>query len=158
MSGCESFREEISAYLDGELAASRRLELERHLAGCASCQEVLDAQRWLLERLRELSPPEPSPQFEARLRARIAREADEARGLRTRIARGLRLPALQWGFGAAALGLLAVLLWLRPGNSIPQEEWEILADAEQFELLQHGELELLAALHLLEGWDEAEEI
>jgi mycothiol system anti-sigma-R factor len=34
---CERALEELEAYLDGELAEPGRVELERHLFGCASC-------------------------------------------------------------------------------------------------------------------------
>ena len=34
---CERALRELEAYLDGELGASERVEVERHLLGCASC-------------------------------------------------------------------------------------------------------------------------
>jgi predicted anti-sigma-YlaC factor YlaD len=41
-------REEIAAYLDGELSPRRELELEAHFAVCASCVSELNAQKKLL--------------------------------------------------------------------------------------------------------------
>lgn len=34
---CERALDELEAYLDGELAEPGRVEVERHLFGCASC-------------------------------------------------------------------------------------------------------------------------
>lgn len=41
-------REEIAAYIDGEIAPRRELELEMHFAVCASCAEELNVQKTLL--------------------------------------------------------------------------------------------------------------
>jgi len=37
---CETYAEWMSAQLDGELAADHAIELDRHLAGCESCQKT----------------------------------------------------------------------------------------------------------------------
>jgi anti-sigma factor RsiW len=42
---CEEARHFIDTYLDGELDAARRAELKQHLAGCPSCQSVLEERR-----------------------------------------------------------------------------------------------------------------
>ena len=44
---CETYAEWISAQLDGELEAAHGPELDRHLAGCATCRQT----RQTLERL-----------------------------------------------------------------------------------------------------------
>ncbi len=41
-------REEIAAYLDGEVSPRRELELEMHFAVCSVCNEELNAQKKLL--------------------------------------------------------------------------------------------------------------
>lgn len=38
MTGCEAIREELSAYLDGELAPPAEEEVRQHLAGCEACR------------------------------------------------------------------------------------------------------------------------
>ena len=48
------FRDQLSAYLDGELVASRREELERHLASCAPCRRELADLRAAVRALSEL--------------------------------------------------------------------------------------------------------
>jgi anti-sigma factor RsiW len=148
MTGCNRFGAELEAYLDGELSAPLRDALDTHLPGCADCRSALDAQRWLAGQIRALLPQEPSPQFEARFWARIARE-DDAPGFRRRLERWLPQVRADWALGAAALAVLALLL-SQGEPALPPDDWAIVADAEQFALLESGDLELLAALDLLE--------
>src|SRR5713226_1256812 len=63
--------ETLSAYVDGELDASRELELRRHLDGCDRCREGVDALQGLKELVtsaRSRTPCEKAsrqPQFGA---------------------------------------------------------------------------------------------
>lgn len=96
--------DELTALLDGALPEPRRAEVARHLAGCAPCRAERDRLRAALDVLARLPvAPEPSPTFEARLSARLARERRP--GLLA------RLGALRWRlFGpAAALGACAMV-------------------------------------------------
>lgn len=159
MTSCDRFGSEVGAYLDRELPGALRLEFEAHLSGCAACREALAAQRQLGASLQALAPIEPSPQFEARFWARIAREEHTPGPLRAWLERWRLGARLEWALAATALA--AVVLWFAwspSGVLIPDEEWEIFADAEQFELLQLGDLELLGTLDVLETWDGSEEI
>ena len=45
MISCADFMAEIGNYLEGEAAAEVRLELEQHLAHCATCQVIVDSSR-----------------------------------------------------------------------------------------------------------------
>ena len=51
-SECEHVLRQIELYLDGELAAIERVEIERHLGGCPPCHEHSEFQRRLKEILR----------------------------------------------------------------------------------------------------------
>ncbi|GAB4450451.1 MAG: zf-HC2 domain-containing protein [Anaerolineae bacterium] len=42
---CRDFCNQLSDYIDGELAASLCAELERHLADCPNCRIVVDTTR-----------------------------------------------------------------------------------------------------------------
>lgn len=55
-----NFEEQLSALLDGELTAVEITRVERHLAGCASCQSLLVRFRSLDARLRNACDPGPS--------------------------------------------------------------------------------------------------
>jgi anti-sigma factor RsiW len=42
---CRDFLAELSGYLDGDVTASLRADLEAHLAECATCQVIYDSTR-----------------------------------------------------------------------------------------------------------------
>lgn len=63
--------DELSSYLDGELGAARRTEIDSHLAVCAECTSVLDELRVVVATAATLESPAPErdlwPEIEARL-------------------------------------------------------------------------------------------
>jgi anti-sigma factor RsiW len=73
MSLCQSIDTLSMAFLDDELAAEERRELELHLLDCASCREHIDAQRADLDLVRTALVAPPAP---ALLKARIVRALD----------------------------------------------------------------------------------
>ena len=64
----------ILGYLDGRLNESARLEVEKHLASCAPCSVRVNEFRAVSGLLDELPVIEPSPEFDVRVRARVAAE------------------------------------------------------------------------------------
>ena len=156
MIGCDDYGVQVEAYLDAELTAEQVRAFETHLPDCAGCRTSLDAQRLLVERLQALPALEPSPQFEVRFWTRLAREEERTASAGSRLGRLLR-PLGGWSLAAAALAGLALLL-SQGDPALPAEDWAIVADAEQLELLEAGDLELLADLDVLEIWDGVEEI
>ena len=150
MRGCDRFGEEISAYLDGELSPSSRAKFDAHLPGCDACGSGLAAQRTLGATLVALPRVEPSPQFEARFWARLARD-DRRPAWRLR-----RLAPLAWGVGAALVVALAISIPSR-GPEIAPADWDLVVDAD-FELFAAEDQDLIAALDVLEAWDGSEDI
>lgn len=57
---CDDVRDNLSAYLDGELARPEAAAVESHLAGCESCRAELASLRSLTETLHAL-PRRPAP-------------------------------------------------------------------------------------------------
>jgi hypothetical protein len=51
--GCKEFMEEIANYLEGEVAADLRLQLEHHLSHCQTCRVVVDSTRRTLKIVTE---------------------------------------------------------------------------------------------------------
>ena len=154
MNGCEAYNHELDAYLDGELDPSTSEVLQAHLPGCGACSAALGRRECLEHGLRSLPPVEPSPQFEARFWARVAR-AEEGTSWRER---WLRVPRLAWIVGGVAFVLgLALLTSLRE-PALSKQDWAIVADAEGFDLVFEADPELLAALDVLETWRGSEEI
>jgi anti-sigma factor RsiW len=144
-------RSELDAYLDGELNAEERSAFERDLERSETLRRELEVRRGLDAALRALPRVEASPQFEARFWARLAR-AEEPTGWQALVPR-----LASWGAVLAGPAVGAAILVALLGNpSLPQTDWEILADAEGFELVLSEDPELLAALDVLEAWDAPE--
>ena len=66
---CEHVLKQIELYLDGELVASLRVEIEQHLGGCDPCSGHAAFQRQLKELLRsKCGCDEVPPELVDRLR------------------------------------------------------------------------------------------
>ncbi len=65
----------LSTLLDGELAATERESVDRHLAGCPACRDLLED----LRRLAAASSADPVPPVPADLASRIRGRIDNAR-------------------------------------------------------------------------------
>jgi anti-sigma factor RsiW len=104
--------EQVTALVDGALQADAAAAREAHLAECAPCRRLAEAERAVRTRLRALPAPEPPPGLERRVRARIAE-----RRRRGRRPLWLALPV------AAAV---ALALWSR--GLAPLVAWELARD------------------------------
>jgi anti-sigma factor RsiW len=71
---CEKMESRILAYVDGRLKESERPDVEKHLAACAPCRLQVEEFRAVSSLLEELPVIEPSPAFDARVRALVAAE------------------------------------------------------------------------------------
>ena len=74
MSLCKTIETLSMAYLDDELAAEERHELEAHLTECASCRAMLEGERADRSMLRRALAAPPAPDM---LRARIGKALDQ---------------------------------------------------------------------------------
>jgi len=59
----------------GSLEAARSAELERHIESCATCREIVVAQRAVWDALGQWKAPAVSPDFNSRMYARVSGEA-----------------------------------------------------------------------------------
>jgi anti-sigma factor RsiW len=93
------------AFLDDELAAEERRELELHLLDCATCRHHVDAERADLDALRKALVAPPAP---ALLKARIARVLDAED---VAVTKTTRRRLTQWMLpGSAMLAAAAAIL------------------------------------------------
>lgn len=78
MISCKDFMAEIGNYLEGDVAAEVRLQLENHLAHCQICQVVYDSTRKTLKIVTESGsfdlPEAASKPIIAEVMARIRTE------------------------------------------------------------------------------------
>lgn len=68
----DRWTDRLSEYLDGELAAPDRAELEAHLSLCEECAETLEALRTVAGRARHLETPPLTEDLWPAIEARIA--------------------------------------------------------------------------------------
>ena len=71
---CDEIRGQFSAYLDEELDAQARAEVEKHLDGCASCHAEWESYCALHHAFASLELEELPADFSANFRARLAKE------------------------------------------------------------------------------------
>ena len=87
-------REDLSAYVDGEVTEAERHQVERHLETCADCRAEADSLRSLVGLLRRMPEIEPPRSFT------LAEAPAPVRGM----------PALQWALRTTALSTAFVLV------------------------------------------------
>ncbi|MBN2498623.1 MAG: VWA domain-containing protein [Deltaproteobacteria bacterium] len=114
MSKCEELREDLVAYADGELEASRKAEIEAHLEGCEGCRALLEDLRSVGERLQAWQAVEPGEGWDQRAEQRIRAAAEARKKAKPRRSFWLR-PAFAWGMGTCML--LLVGAWVLLGKS-----------------------------------------
>jgi Putative zinc-finger len=60
---CKQIKNDLSAYVDGELTAAHKAEIDAHLNGCFQCQARVAELRKLAEGVAALPQIQPAPQF-----------------------------------------------------------------------------------------------
>ena len=73
---CHEAREQMLEMMSGENPS----QAAAHLRGCEACSKELASLRSTMALLDEWTAPEPSPYFDAKLRARLQSEPERARG------------------------------------------------------------------------------
>jgi len=96
--------DQLSAYLDGELDAAERAQVDAHLPTCAECRSTLDALRATIAGLATLPEPVPSEQDSWAIRSAISRSRAPAK----------RWQRAAWGAGAVAAGVVAFIAFTHP--------------------------------------------
>lgn len=71
---CSEFEAELNLYLDGELEPRACLRIERHLASCAGCRDLLEDLSTIVETARTLGEMPVPCDVSKRLRAKLNEE------------------------------------------------------------------------------------
>ena len=132
--GCDRYEESLSAYVDGELAYEKRVELERHLLECPECSRRLEEMRRIESFKPLLEPKEVPPEKWRECWEEVKKQTTDslsAEKVRQRVGARRRahiLGRVLAGAGiaaAAAVVVATVLLW--PSAPPPQEQEEFTA-------------------------------
>jgi hypothetical protein len=112
---CESVREQLTAYLDGELTGDRGSAVRGHLRGCDACRDVATNEAALRDGLRSLPPVDPPASLWAGVQARLAAaEVADAEKPAWRRALSRWMPkAPQVAFGSVAVAAAVIFLVVR---------------------------------------------
>ncbi|HZT32492.1 MAG TPA: zf-HC2 domain-containing protein [Bryobacteraceae bacterium] len=137
---CADFEIRICDYVDGTLAPAERVELERHLAVCASCAELARDSAAAVTFMERASEVEPPPELLTRLlfEPPWRKSGAAARSGARRWLAGLLHPLLQprFAMGMAMTILSFAMLYkfvgpirqLRPQDLEPARVWAALDD------------------------------
>ncbi|HEX9580475.1 MAG TPA: zf-HC2 domain-containing protein [Gemmatimonadales bacterium] len=120
----DQWTERLSEYLDGDLSADERVELEAHLPGCPECRTILDDLRAVVVRASQLEDRRPAGDLWPGIAERIGAQTREpARVLSLEAARRVRTPGRlligRMQLAAAAAALITVSAgtgWLAGGG------------------------------------------
>ena len=106
----------LIGYLEGTLAAAERAELDGHATACAECRGLLAVQSMLDE--DNFATPEVSRDFDARLYARIAADAEQVWWRRWMAAFSFKPVFAGTAVLAMSLGVVALVQgpWSSPGS------------------------------------------
>lgn len=137
-------------YCARSLDPLRAAEVERHIEMCAECRALVEKQTELWETLDQWTAPAVSPNFDARLYARIARE--QAAPAWRKWARRIFKPAVPIAVWkpvvslAAACAVLAVALTVHPAAPHSTPTPQVHADQVDIEQVAKAldDLDLLA--------------
>ena len=113
---CESVREQLTAYLDGELTDDRGSAVRGHLRGCDACRNVATNEAALRDGLRSLPPVDPPASLWANVQARLAAEevADAKKPAWHRaLSRWMRALRPQLAIGSVAVAAAVIFLVVR---------------------------------------------
>lgn len=133
---CKNLEAVLFDYLDGTLAETARLNLERHLAGCSGCRERVEGLRSVSQALDRWQAPDVSPWFDQRLQARIRAEESAYAPWHERLAAFRSWFRPGYATALAALVIMSSLaLWVsRPDPTGSAQAIQIsAADAQKME-------------------------
>ncbi|MCW3098119.1 MAG: putative transrane anti-sigma factor [Chthonomonadaceae bacterium] len=100
MTECEKLRNDLKAFLDGQLSPATRIAMRLHLNRCASCRKELEEMRLLGTNMRAADTLEMSDALRSRILASVPTTAPEAKV--KMLPKWREKPVLIWGASASA--------------------------------------------------------
>jgi anti-sigma factor RsiW len=145
MSLCQSIDTLAMAFLDDELVAEEKRELELHLLTCAACRAHVASERAEIDQLRKALVAPPAPDM---LKARIGRALDQedrdvARAVRERSISSIGRWLLPGTAMIASVAAIAMFVMMRPPE--PQAIGTVAKDAVRMQTQRSLPLEVQGA-------------
>jgi len=131
---CDTAKSHVFPYVDAELSAELRDEMDAHLAGCRSCQRLVEQELRFRDAYVSRLRPDPAP---AHLRESVDRLLD---GLGGKVDGGRWTRYRRLIHAAAALVLLAVGMALGVGLKSMLQRGDLLAELTEASVDQHEKL------------------
>lgn len=78
MSNCRKLLTELSNYLDDELDAALREEIDAHAKRCPNCYIIIDSTRKTVQIFKECGPYDVSPALHARIEQAVRQHAEKS--------------------------------------------------------------------------------
>lgn len=131
---CDTAKSQVFPYVDAELAAELRDEMEAHLAGCPSCQRLVEQELHFRDAYVSRLRPDPAP---AHLRERVDRLLN---GLAGGVGSGRWFRHRRMTYSAAAVVLLSIGLALGIGLKSMLQRSDFLTELTEASVDQHQKL------------------
>ena len=119
---CSRMEKQMMPYVDGRLKIGEQREVEAHLAACPACRLRVNEFRAVSGLLDELPQIEPSPAFDARVRARVAAEPVKQSWW------AVFAPSPRAAFAASLLLLATIWIGSRPGTTTGDHSQSVAAN------------------------------
>lgn len=115
---CEDLHAELSAWIDGELAAADRARIAAHLQTCSACREYVRALQDTASLVRGLRAPRAPASVvdDATRQVSALRLQSAAPRPRSRLSLGWPIPALSVGLAGLAAAAIAVAVFVGRGD------------------------------------------
>ncbi|HSN27473.1 MAG TPA: anti-sigma factor [Kofleriaceae bacterium] len=112
---CDNVREQLTAYLDGELEGDRGTAVRGHLRTCDACRAMSADEAALRDGLRSLPPVDPPASLWASVQAQLAKEEvveSQRPAWKRAVSRWLPMaPRFALGMTAVAAAAVLLLVW-----------------------------------------------
>jgi hypothetical protein len=155
--------EDLAAMAEGgaSLPEAKKLELERHIEGCAACKTAIASAKLVLDAVDAVRPPDPSTSFDHALFARL--DAIDRRaaspGFWERVRELFTLPKLGAAVAAVAVLVLGLVFYDPDIDQVAPEKLLTRDVAENLDGLAFAEdLEVLQELDVVEDLDVLEDL
>lgn len=164
---CQAIQKLLPLFLEGALERKEAESVNQHITACPACQKELHLYRQSWEMLKDLKDIEPSRDYMSRFWTRVSLETSPVErfmlGLKTLIparqvmAMGIALSMIVMMFVVGGQHVLEIKRTNAALAKITPDEFELVADKENFELAKHfdviEDIDFLKDLDVVENLD-----